>query len=368
MRHLLTIAFSLLALMLDPSASSAGLYHPDFLARFDEDQQGNPIPDTIDELFNKIAKIKSLDDLNTQEARDYKRAIQRRDREMAGAPPIDRLTLAADMLRLTKDGEMANRAIEILNPLSRVPPRGLSFLPRVQIAYAYMARGDFPNAAANQAIAIEELGAEQPFPPKFVGLTDAQKQWYFRLERDYLRPYLQVWARTPKASVPELAFPQHTKGLNNPVHFVGESGEFEVGTIAEAERAKLPKDAVAILQQLILWNPDDGWLWWLLAEVYNAEGNLEAARRIFDRCTREMKFTYPELLDHRRAVLSELDARERTEQERKDAETKRKRRREMAVWSGVLLVVLAVVYWQGREVYRRFKRRSKMTQQAQSVE
>src|SRR5262249_9699783 len=66
--------------------------------------------------------------------------------------------------------------------------------------------------------------------------------------------------------------------------FVGESGAFEVGTLAVAEKAKLPPDALDIVQQLLVWLPDDLRLYWLLGELYNARGgtaNIEAAQLIF---------------------------------------------------------------------------------------
>src|SRR5205823_3935266 len=51
------------------------------------------------------------------------------------------------------------------------------------------------------------------------------------------------------------------------VRFIGPSGEYEAGKIADAERSKLPADAVAIVQQLLLWFPDDTRLLWLLGEL-----------------------------------------------------------------------------------------------------
>jgi hypothetical protein len=54
------------------------------------------------------------------------------------------------------------------------------------------------------------------------------------------------------------------------VKFLNEKGEFEVGRIAKAEKAKLPKDAIEIVEQLLLWMPTDQRLMWLLGEVSNA--------------------------------------------------------------------------------------------------
>ncbi len=69
-----------------------------------------------------------------------------------------------------------------------------------------------------------------------------------------------------------------------PVKFLGESGQFEAGRIAAAEKAKLPPRALAIVQQLCVWLPDDQRLYWLLGELYNAQGDragILAAHQIF---------------------------------------------------------------------------------------
>src|SRR5262249_30870073 len=50
-----------------------------------------------------------------------------------------------------------------------------------------------------------------------------------------------------------------------PVRLVADSGKFEPGELAKAEREKLPPDALKIVQQLVLWMPDDPRLQWLLA-------------------------------------------------------------------------------------------------------
>jgi hypothetical protein len=64
-------------------------------------------------------------------------------------------------------------------------------------------------------------------------------------------------------------------------HFVGESGRFEPGKIASAERAKIPKDAIKVVEQLLIWMPDDLRLSWLLGELLNAQGDTEGATIVF---------------------------------------------------------------------------------------
>src|SRR5258708_34634054 len=98
--------------------------------------------------------------------------------------------------------------------------------------------------------------------------------------------------------------PSCAKGKVEPIRFIGESGEYEPGTIARAEMTKLPPDAIAIVQQMILWDPDDARLIWQLAELYNADGDLKAAARLFDMCVNELRYSNPELMKHRASVMA----------------------------------------------------------------
>ena len=66
-----------------------------------------------------------------------------------------------------------------------------------------------------------------------------------------------------------------------PLRFVGESGAFEPGKIAAAEKAKLPADAIEVVEQLLIWMPDDLRLFWLLGELLNAKGDVVSAQSVF---------------------------------------------------------------------------------------
>lgn len=93
------------------------------------------------------------------------------------------------------------------------------------------------------------------------------------------------------------------------VQFIGASGEYEAGTMAPAEKAKLPADAIAIVQQLLLWYPDDGRLFWLLAELYNATGDLDSALVAFNECADARRIDAARLMRHRQAIQAAIDAR-----------------------------------------------------------
>jgi tetratricopeptide (TPR) repeat protein len=66
------------------------------------------------------------------------------------------------------------------------------------------------------------------------------------------------------------------------LEFIGPSGKYEAGKLAPEQRAKLPKNAIEIVEQLLVWMPHDTRLYWLLGELFNAEGDVNAAREIFE--------------------------------------------------------------------------------------
>jgi tetratricopeptide (TPR) repeat protein len=86
------------------------------------------------------------------------------------------------------------------------------------------------------------------------------------------------------------------------VRFVGESGKFEPGKLAAAERKKLPADAAAIVQQLALWLPADGRLLWLLGELAGAHGDVRTCAAILEGCVTEFGMRHPELRQRRQAA------------------------------------------------------------------
>src|SRR5439155_2773194 len=72
------------------------------------------------------------------------------------------------------------------------------------------------------------------------------------------------------------------------VRYVGDKGEYTPGAIAAAERAKLPADAVALMQLLAIWLPADGRLLWQLGELANVYGDVRTAAGILDGCVSEL--------------------------------------------------------------------------------
>jgi tetratricopeptide (TPR) repeat protein len=91
------------------------------------------------------------------------------------------------------------------------------------------------------------------------------------------------------------------------IRYVGPNGRFEPGRLAEAQRKRLPTEAVALVQRLALWLPADARLLWQLAELAGANGDVATAAAIMDGCVTEFGLRAAELRDHRRAYRDLAD-------------------------------------------------------------
>ena len=96
------------------------------------------------------------------------------------------------------------------------------------------------------------------------------------------------------------------------VQYVGPTGKYEPGRLAEAQRKKLPDGAVALTQQLALWLPADPRLLWQLAELANAHGDVTTAAAMLHGCVIEFSMRDADLRAHRLAVRAAADERAKT--------------------------------------------------------
>jgi tetratricopeptide (TPR) repeat protein len=148
------------------------------------------------------------------------------------------------------------------------------------------------------------------------------------------------------------------------VHFVGPSGQYEAGKLVDAERAKLPKDAVGIVQQLLLWFPEDTRLLWLLGELYNADGNLEAASKTLDLCIWSRRYESPALREHLRIVRDAYEAQVKAANQQPEPPAPTATSILPGAWQlytvGIIFgaVLVGLAYWQVRELLRRLGRSS----------
>jgi hypothetical protein len=181
---------------------------------------------------------------------------------------------------LVRLGEAA-RAVEVLRQAQREYPR--HFRIAANLGTAWQMVGDLAQAAASLQEAVRLA------PGKYLEAEKAQLRLVRLRQRE----------------------PRDAQGLDDlfGVRYVGESGKYEPGRLAAAERKKLPASVVATAQQLGLWLPADARLLWQLAELAGVHGDVRTAAAIMDGCVTEFNLRDPELRARRqanRALADEL--------------------------------------------------------------
>lgn len=227
------------------------------------------------------------------------------------APPAGRLTVPEQVARAV-DLIRIGRAADAVNLLeARTRDRDPDFVAVVTLAHAYAAKGDWGEAVRCHSLAVFDA---QP-PSQLPGVLPELTKRYVELEKTHYPRWLQLRNRESgqreglsEQDVLPLFGPTAQNPSQTPVKWVNEAGRYEAGKLAAGERAKLPPDAVAVVQQLLLWSPDDTRLLWLLAELYAANGQLREADQVFDQCTWGRNFTNRKLLMDHRAVVRDLVA------------------------------------------------------------
>jgi tetratricopeptide (TPR) repeat protein len=211
----------------------------------------------------------------------------------------DRLNLSAAQISLNQTAE----AIGVLQPLTqryREDPAlagrdPLAPLVHANLAAAYQMNGD-PSLAAAQL--REALSA---WPDELPGFKPERLKWYKKVEKlQYQLLHLREGEQSKTGGKPEGA--TGVDALFDGVQFVGEDGQYTPGAIAAAQRKKLPPDALAQVQQLVLWLPADDRLYWLYGELLNARGDQAEAFKVLDECVWARRMGTPDLKAHRLAL------------------------------------------------------------------
>jgi tetratricopeptide (TPR) repeat protein len=195
--------------------------------------------------------------------------------------PTVPFTKAAILLRLGKSDE----ALNTLAPLRR--SRTPDFRVLMNLAHIHALRGEWPEARRAHEEAI--LDAEMP-ADLLPNITADQRKWFKRVEKEYYGRWLRIREQREQDRIKRITRQEEEKifPLFGELSFEV-SGRYAPGQISPEEKAKLPKDAIAIVQQLLLWEPNDTGLYWLLGELYAANGKFREALAIFDNCTSESR-------------------------------------------------------------------------------
>lgn len=330
------------------SSLSAGLYEPRQPTSPLVTEHGvRPQPwelfrDTLNDLL-RIGDPLRPSRLRTQ-------TLARRDallkRGLGALGPVELAELGVLQLRLRE----TDAALQSLNLAYGKDPR--NFWVLTHLGTLYQATGQVREAA----LYLET--ADSFFPSPWPG-GQAAGAWFRQAERyqlSLLRSRLREGAgRTGSRG------PAHDVDALFPVRFVGADGKYEAGRIAESERAKLPLDAVAIVEQLLIWFPADARLLWLLGELYNAQGDLASAYSVFEDCVGSRGYGSPTLREHRQIVKEALAAAQAAEAAAGETSAAPREallpdRTTRWVVGGVFgVVVLLLGWWQAREIVRRVR-------------
>lgn len=206
----------------------------------------------------------------------------------------DQINLSANLMWVGKPRE----AVEVLEPLARGEGRS-NFMVLSNLATAYELAGQL------ERVPDYLQQARLAWPDEAPGMSKEQLAWYKTVDRLQFRLALLRRAELARQPAGVRFHPEGMDGLfgEPPVQYVGESGAYEAGKLAAKEQAKLPKDSLASLQQLVLWFPDDTRLLWQVGELLNAQGQVSEAYDILDDCVgAARRYDSKELKEHRRIL------------------------------------------------------------------
>lgn len=269
----------LISALLVPSPLQAGLhYSGESLASLPSQWRGF----LLDQRSLRMIAVQQPADTGESTLRGQYQAERRRLEKEGQNRPLtaeESADLGAILIRLGESG----RAVEVLQGADLKYPK--TFKIKSNLATAWQYRGDLTKAAAFLREAVELA------PGKF------QKAEQLHLQ------LVQIRAR--RSSPPQELDPFFD------LQWIGPDGKYQAGALAETERKRLPLDAVANLQLLALWLPDDPLLLWQLAELANAHGDVITSAAILDGCVTEFGLRSPVLREHRQIVRAAVEAQSR---------------------------------------------------------
>jgi tetratricopeptide (TPR) repeat protein len=367
--------------LLSPLSASAGIYNPD---EPDEGRLARTPVEVIKEFRDNLWKLRSIRlpevPHDNPLRRRYILVADLAQKQETGKLSLEqKVALSATYLRRGN----APAALQVLRQLTREDPDNILVLGN--LATAYQQVGDLREAndtmrQLKRAWPEQWTDLKEP-QQKFlerIGWHQALYEWYHKAELYYAKLVRLRMLEEPKKIQLRDETPDRLFGDDkSPIQFVAENGKWEPGKLAATEKAKLPRDAADIVQQLLIWLPDDHRLYWLLGEIYNAQGtpnDLLAAYKLFDDLVDPQKRQYRprELVEHFRllrervaelppegnARMPDLEGMLDKAEAKRDEEAAPFDWRNLFVGAGIGFVVAVFGSWQLREIRRRRQSRA----------
>src|SRR5262245_57428449 len=203
--------------------------------------------------------------------RDQVNSLQQKRRD--GTITVEEAVVLGGCLILMTNHD---KAIEVLTQAHSREPRNFRVLGNLVVAY--QGKGLLERAVLFQ----EQMLAPGFWPRQVPGWTAERLRWQRRADVIYLtllrQRYQESLRQPPGVGTKEITLDKLFPG----VRFIGPGGKYVAGEIDVRMQDKLPSDAVALVEQLILWLPHDMPLRWLLGEVLNAQGDIHSAHNLID--------------------------------------------------------------------------------------
>jgi len=330
----MTLRMTTVVWLLLAGRALAGLYDP---TRPDVPLPGIPANGLPHELFRSRWNEVIRAGVAVPETDARRRAAADRDALAAIPQPTtdDRIRLGILQLRLRE----FDAALATLQEAYAADPR--NFWAMTALGTAYQQTGQ-PAEAAHRLAAAGDL-----FPADWPAADAARCLEAAQLKLARLRQ-LEAAGRGGR--------PRPAEEVDNlfGVRFVGPDGAYAAGTISPEDKAKLPPDAIATVQQLLMWMPDDTRLYWLLGELYNAHGDVDAALAVFSECLDARRFDAARLRERRQALMAVVAARPAAATPEDDWKPATARWLAAAGVAAPVLIGLAILQW--RQIRRRFAR------------
>jgi hypothetical protein len=301
----------------------AGVYNLDPPPKYPSDYIMTNQPQPWWRVKDYILELRSIHDLgidpkkppgaDSLRANYEKHLAQLEARKQEGVLNIvDRVNMSGCLIRLGRYGKAEQVLEESLRLAS--PDDPFRFLLLLHRSALYQELGEENDELQQRALRFQEEGI-QSWPALLPGWNRWESDWYRRAEL-YTKTLMELRHHDlisrqpiPARQMPafDLLFPQDTRDPAKKVRFLGASGKYEPCGIARDQMDRLPRDAVSIGLQLLLWRPRDTRRIWLYGELLNAWGNVDMAFDMLDYAKKN-GWQNVELDSHHRTLQKALGA------------------------------------------------------------